>query len=244
MRVLCVSALLLASCAPAPGPAPYVYGEDFDAKVATDVSFLPGPSPYEAGSLRLSIGMAYEGDAIETHAIDGVTSHSYIYIQDECDESSPLTYVPGTSQDRVEGLRSELITQGALGWWGHGVHWDVPKDMRTWGTLHISLKALSGHQDIEIRMGSSGEEGGADPCAPAGPRDGSRSSVAPTPDVVASVDASSYGYVADGAWHTLEIPLEAFQALDRRWINIPLSLISEGGQEGDQLLVDNLYFTP
>ena len=244
MRALIVAVLLLVGCAPEPGPPPYTYGEDFDATSQADVSFLPGPSAYEAGSLRLSIGMAYEGGAIETHAIDGVTSHSYIYIQDECDEDSALSYIPGTSQDRVEGRRSDLITQGGLGWWGHGVHWDVPKDMRTWGTLHISLKALSGHDEVEIRMGSTGEGGGLDPCAPAEAGGGAEGSIAPTPDVVASVNASAYGFTADGEWHTLEVPVEDFQGLELQWVNIPLSLISEGGQEGDQLLVDNLYFTP
>ena len=107
-------------CAPAPGPPPYTSGENFDAKISADVAFLEGPSPYSSGELRLGIGLAYEGGAIETHAIDGVTSHSYIYIQDECDATSQLSYTPGTSTDRIEGRRSDLVTQGSLGWWGHG----------------------------------------------------------------------------------------------------------------------------
>jgi hypothetical protein len=241
MRVslLLVAAFLSVGCVPDPGPAPYTGGEDFDAKAQGDVAFLEGPAPYREGALRLSVGLAYEGHAIETHGIDGVTSHSYIYILDQCDETSALTYSPGTSVDRVEGKRSDLVTQGSLGWWGHGVHWDRPKDMRTWGAMHLSVKALSGHEALEVHMGSSGPEGAVDPCDPT-----SGASAAPSQDVLASVDASTYGYAADGEWHTLTIPLSAFEGVDLGAVNIPFSLTHEGGAQGDQLLFDNLYFTP
>ncbi|MGB0592250.1 MAG: hypothetical protein ACPGU1_21405 [Myxococcota bacterium] len=239
VALIALTACFSVGCVPDPGPAPYTSGEDFDAKGAADVAFLEGPSPYQQGELRLSVGLAYEGGAIETHAIDGVTSHSYIYILDQCDETSALTYTPGTSTDRVEGKRSDLVTQGALGWWGHGVHWDQPKDMRTWGMMHLSLKALSGHDALEVHMGSSAPGGGVDPCDPASSPTGEAGV-----EVLASVDATAYGYVADGEWHTLSIPLSDFTGLDLNAVNIAFSLTSEGGAQGDQLLFDNLYFTP
>lgn len=239
LSLLVSLACLGLGCVPDPGPPPYTGGEDFDVTGQADVAFLEGPSPYREGALRLSVGLAYEGQAIETHGIDGVTSHSYIYILDQCDETSALTYSPGTSEDRVEGKRSDLVTQGALGWWGHGVHWDRPKAMRTWGAMHLSVKALSGHEALEIHMGSSGPAGGVDPCDPA-----SGTSAEPSLEVLASVDASAYGYATDGEWHTLTIPLSDFAGVDLGAVNIPFSLTHEGGAQGDQLLFDDLYFTP
>ena len=88
-------------------------------------------------------------------------------------------------------------------------------------------------------MGSSPPGGGADPCDPASSPGGEAGA-----EVLASVDAVDYGYVADGEWHTLSIPLSDFSGLDLNAVNIAFSLTSEGGAQGDQLLFDNLYFTP
>lgn len=234
-----IVAFLNGACLPDAGFAPYTGAEDFDAKIVEDVAFLEGPSPYIPGELRLSVGFGYEGDAIETHAIDGLGSHSYIYILDECDETSALSYSPGTSTDRVEGRRSDLVTQGDLGWWGHGVHWDTPRDMRSWGRLFVSLKALSGHKEVELTMGSKSPIPGPDVCdLSASPVEGA------LPDVLATVQASTYGFIADGAWHSLEVPLSDFPGLDLSAVNIAISITREGGAPGDQLLIDNVYFTP
>ena len=57
--------------------------------------------------------------------------------------------------------------------------------------------------------------------------------------------ASAYGYVADGAWHTLAIPLVDFVAdgLNLSAVSSPLNLTGPGGNAGDVLLLDNVYFT-
>jgi hypothetical protein len=111
--------------------------------------------------------------------------------------------------------------------------------MRPWGRLHVSLKAITGHDELELSMGSTGLVPNPDPCdATAVPAPGA------TPDVLATVAASTYGFAADGQWHHLEIPLSDFLDLDLSRINIGFSIARSGGIEGDELLIDNLYFTP
>ena len=53
------------------------------------------------------------------------------------------------------------------------------------------------------------------------------------------------GMSADGAWHTLVIPLADFVAdgLNLAAVSSPLNLTGPGGDAGDVLLLDNVYFT-
>ena len=54
-----------------------------------------------------------------------------------------------------------------------------------------------------------------------------------------------YGFVADGEWHALQIPLQDFvdRGLDLSAMVSPLILSNEGGDSGDQLLIDAFYYT-
>jgi hypothetical protein len=60
-----------------------------------------------------------------------------------------------------------------------------------------------------------------------------------------NLDPTAYGYSNDGEWHFLQIPLQ--DAIDRGWDPLttlsPFIISAPGGEEGDVLLVDNLYFT-
>ena len=59
------------------------------------------------------------------------------------------------------------------------------------------------------------------------------------------VDPTDYGYVNDGDWHFLRIPLQDF--IDLGWdptvARSPFTFSAPGGDAGDVLLIDNLYFT-
>ena len=57
--------------------------------------------------------------------------------------------------------------------------------------------------------------------------------------------AADYGFVADGEWQHIAIPLADFEAegVDLTDIEVALMLILEGGAADDMLRIDNVYFT-
>ena len=172
--------------------------------------FLPGPFPYVPGEDRLSIGAFYEGEASEAVPIDDVTVHYYIF------ES---TYNQQVSEDRVEGLQSDvLVVSGAQPWWGGGIIWDTSRDLSAWTTMHVSFLATDVlFEDMAIAVVGGGVEG----------------RVAP----------SDYGFLADGAWHSLVIPLTAFPGVQLGTVTTPASFVADFGTEDSELAIDDLYFT-
>lgn len=122
----------------------------------------------------------------------------------------------------VEGRESAKLTHGSQGWFGGGLTWDVAQDLSAWTTLHVSMRSRSADlEDTNIHMSSNG-----------GAQEG----------VVASAD---YGFIADGAWHHLSIPLSDFQGegVVLSAISGPFVFVGAGGSEGSELWFDNLYFT-
>jgi len=59
------------------------------------------------------------------------------------------------------------------------------------------------------------------------------------------VNATTYGYVNDGEWHQLSIPLSDFvsDGLDLSAVRSPLSLGGAAGMATDFALIDNLYLS-
>jgi len=129
------------------------------------------------------------------------------------------TFSIGVSDDRYEGLASDAITlTGAQVWWGGGVHWDEPADLSEWTTMHIALASTDASFDTwAIGMSDGVTE--------------------------AQASVADLGFVADGSWNSLDIPLEAFAGLDLSQVGIALQIVGESGTAGDSLLVDGLYFT-
>lgn len=130
------------------------------------------------------------------------------------------TYTQQPSDDRVEGLESSefTITDAQL-WWGGGIVWDPPLDMSDWTTLHVSLKATDAlFETTDIIIESVG-------------------------GVSTRVQPAAFGFQADGAWHSLVIPLSEFTAPDFSAIRIPFSMVNGAGATGSVLLVDDVYYT-
>ena len=123
------------------------------------------------------------------------------------------------SNDRIEGLSSDRLVHGGGAWWGMGVHWNDTRDLSAWGTLYISFQSTT-FADIEIGMTGANDDRHV-------------------------VLASAYGYVNDGMWHTLAIPLADFvkDGLNLSAVSSPLNLTGPGGNAGDYALLDNVYFT-
>ena len=119
-----------------------------------------------------------------------------------------------SSDDRVEGYTSDVLEVSKDTWWGGGIHWEgSPRDLSAYNTLNVSLKsdALEG---LELGM-KGGDE--------------------------AKVPVSDYGYVADGEWHHLDIPLADFSGVVLAGVEIPLIIVAEGTPSGTTVLFDNLY---
>ena len=85
---------------------------------------------------------------------------------------------------------------------------------------------------MQIGMGGNWESGGS--CAGSGTKQN-------------WVDLTEYGFVTDGEWHHLAIPVEDFAfCMNLEQVVEPLSLLTSGlspDDEGAQILIDNVYFT-
>ena len=193
---------LLLACRPDPGapdyPEPSALGRDSDS------DFLSGTTPYEEGDTRLSIGIFYEGGASQWIDVDNVSQHFYIY---------EASFTVATSDERVEGYTSDEIVVARDTWWGGGVHWDDPRDLSAYTTMHVALMSED-NAALEIAMQAGGDEG--------------------------KLAASDYGFVADGAWHDVVIPLEDF-GLSLSAVDVPLVLVGEAWDSGSSFHIDDLY---
>jgi len=180
--------------------------------------------PGDPGDERLSVGYFYEGGRSVTIEINTVTTDYFIFALDVDRPVATRSFAESISTDRVEGLTSYEVTLNGSPFWGGGIIWFQPFDLSEWTTMFVSFKSSDpsfARFDITLQSGA-GEE-------PAG----------------VNLDPTAYGYSNDGEWHFLQIPLQ--DAIDRGWDPLttrsPFIVSAPGGEEGDVLLIDNLYFT-
>ena len=116
-----------------------------------------------------------------------------------------------------EGLRADAILGQGTPWLGGGVTWDNPKDLSSWSTMHVSLWSENEqYNDLNLEV-----EAGA----------------------VIRVPFANYGFVADGEWHELSIPLSDLEALGADLTTFTRPFVLSGGsiRVGARLIIDNLY---
>ncbi len=183
------------------------------------------PDPWQPGDERLSVGIFYECGRSETIFINGVTTNYFTFVTDPNNPGETLSYRQGTSADRLEGRLSDEITLNGTSFWGGGIIWDVPFDLSEWTTMFVGFKSSDpSFANFDLALGSGA--GGKEPAN-------------------VSLDPTAYGYSNDGEWHFLQIPLE--DAIDLGWdpstARSPFIFAADGGDAGDVLLIDNLYFT-
>jgi len=178
------------------------------------------PDPFQPGKERLSVDVFYEGGRTETIKINGFRTHYFIFGGPELGRES---FAQGISRDRLEGEESARVTLVGTAFWGGGIVWDEPIDLSEWKKLFVSFKSSDrsfARFDLTLLYG-----------------DGDPRSVTLAP--------TNYGYVNDGQWHFLEIPLQ--DAIDRGFdptrVRSPFIVGASGGLAGDELLIDNLYLT-
>ncbi len=118
-----------------------------------------------------------------------------------------------------EGLRADAFLPSGNPWWAGGVTWDNPEDLSSWSTLHVSLWSDDeSHNTTQLEF-----EGGG---------------------VSRRLNLSDYGFVADGQWYDLQIPMAdiAETGVDISAITRPFVLAGENAPIGAKLIVDNLYY--
>lgn len=203
-----VCTLTVMACRPQRGPAQY---PEITPYIDTASPLLLGFTPYTPAVQRLSLGAFYEGEATEVVPIDSTTTHLYIYEN---------TFSTSVSDDRVEGLQSTVGTVGNVGWWGGGIHWDSPRDVSNYNTLHLALKSSDPSAEaLEVGMGGGGVE--------------------------ARVLVSDYGFVADGEWHAIRVPTADLVALgvDLASVGVAIQFIGSGENPGSETFIDDVYLT-
>ena len=178
--------------------------------------YQAGDDPYEEGELRAGIADFYEGPSSGSIAVDDVDVFFYVWE----DTFSAIQ----NFEEPAEGLYSlEWFSKGR-GWWGGGIHHTTGSfDLSMYNTLHLAMRSTSAEMaDITVGMVS----------------------VDSTSD--ATVQASDYGWTADGTWQTLQIPLADFEAAgaDLTAIETPLFLVGENSTtEGESVWFDDIYLT-
>ena len=121
-------------------------------------------------------------------------------------------------QDRVEGLTSTQIIDLGLGFVGLGINWDSPKNLSTWTKMHVSLKSKdSAYETLMLGINAK----------------------------TIYLDPTKYGYVNDGRWHNIIIPLADYVAggVDLTMVDAPFVINAGAGVTGDSLLVDALFWS-
>ncbi len=120
-------------------------------------------------------------------------------------------------QDVVEGREAAKLEAADKGWLGGGLTWDSPRDLSGWGVLAVSLRSgAPAMNSLALHMQAGAE---------------------------AILPLADYGWVADGQWHHLRLPLADFAAAGANLeaVTGPYVLIGAGVAPGDQLTVDDLY---
>ncbi|MGB8223678.1 MAG: hypothetical protein WCF10_13920 [Polyangiales bacterium] len=182
------------------------------------------PDPFQPGDERLSVGYFYEGGRSQTILINTVTTDYFVFAIDANDPVATRSFAEAASDDRAEGLLSYEVTLNGSPYWAGGIIWFQPIDLSDWTTMFVSFKSSDpsfAAFDLTLQSGEG--------------------------DAPASVnlDPGTYGYTNDGEWHFLRIPLQ--DAIDRGWdpstVRSPFIFSRAGGDPGDVLLIDNLYFT-
>jgi len=218
----CLVLGLVSACAPDLGTPDY----SNQAGLRQPISPFPPvpPDPFQPGDERLSVGYFYEGGWSLEIPINTVTTNYFVFAIDESDPVATRSFSESDSDDRVEGSISYEVTINGSPFWGGGIIWNEPVDLSNWTSMFVSFKSSDpSFASFAITLQSGTEE---------------------TPFGV-DLSPGAYGYINDGEWHFLQIPLQ--DAIDRGWdprtVRSPFIVSAPGGDTGDSLLIDNLYFT-
>ena len=90
------------------------------------------------------------------------------------------------------------------------------QDLSAWKTLHIALMSEDAEMDV-LRLGVAGTGGEV------------------------RINPADYGFVADGEWHVLNVPMSTFASVNLAQVNVALLIIAESGTAGTSVFMDDFY---
>lgn len=231
MNTRYATSILLATVACRADPGTYDYSEHGEIKARNTVEFLPGPTPYVEDVPRLfPVQFFYEpvGDE-RIYPLNGINTFLFVFDTAGDGTGQPtLQPIPSYSSDRVQGTVSTRVVHAGLTFWGFGVFWFQPRDVSSYSTFNISLKSTTPSKptfdDISLSFASGAAE--------------------PSRTRLVTVSATDYGYVDDGNWHSLTIPLSDLVELgwDPTSVRSPVGLEGLEGDFGDAFLIDDVYY--
>lgn len=120
------------------------------------------------------------------------------------------------TDDRVEGVIANDFIVARDSWWAGAIAWDNGVDLSDWDTLHVALVS----EDEAMDNFELGMKGG---------------------DVETKLLPANYGFVADGDWHVVNIPLADFTGVDLSNVTLGLIFSSGAGTTGESITLDDLY---
>jgi len=209
------AALALFACRGDPGEIDYTshVGVIDEFGPQPEVPFLEGPDPFQPGDLRGFLGLGYEGVFTEEFVL-GSGRDFFIFV---IDGTSRLTFTQTTTTTRIEGTSAEAFILNGSPFWGGGFVYETPADFSTYDAIVVSLRSADpAFERVTVEVQS---EAGS-----------------------TILNASDYGYVNDGEFHTLRIPLVDFADVDFSAVTAPFILAGSASAVGDTLVVDNLYY--
>ncbi|MGL1887618.1 MAG: PKD domain-containing protein [Reichenbachiella sp.] len=123
-----------------------------------------------------------------------------------------------------EGLAAMAYTAGTVGWMGMGIHANNPINISAFGcadgAMHLDLKTDQTN-DFAIKMGT---EGGT------------------IAEILFNNGSDPYGFIRDGNWHSVVIPLSDFAGID--YTNVTeLFQFTAGSNITGEIAFDNIYLT-
>jgi len=139
-----------AACRPLPEGDPD-YPDVVPFEDTGDSGGLPGDTPFDGSTPRLSFGTFYEGDASDFLIVDDQTVNYFIY----------QGYTQSTTSDRVEGFVSDELTLTADSWWGGAIQMaeGSTTDLSSWTTLHLALRSDDDSMEgFQLGMAGTGGE--------------------------------------------------------------------------------------
>lgn len=128
-----------------------------------------------------------------------------------------LTYSQETDNVRLEGEQSDRLTLAGTSFWGGGIVIEPTVDLSGYDVLAVSLLS-SDIQEVNITVGDASLE--------------------------VPVSAADFGYVSDGLFHSLRIPLTEYSdaGVNLAAVRLAFAIGAAGGNAGAQIVVDDLYF--
>lgn len=222
--------LLIAACGPEIDDPDYTTHSQYGAPRP----FFVGQRPFDPAVPRIGFRQfGYEGRQTESALADFLTLRQtrFIFVFDTAGDGSGDSTISNVNdvEDRVEGIESFEVTHAGFTFAGAGIFDNEPRDFSEFVVFHLALKSeFPSLTDISLNF----ESGIRRPADAPGNISGS-----------AVIRASEYGYVNDGAWHFLDIPMRDLidQGFDpARFRNFFYSL--GAANAGETFLIDDVYF--